>query len=332
YESLVFARPKLYDLLHSRVPAHKIFHSKKVVHTEEEHGQVHIYCSDDTHYEGDILVGADGAYSGVRQSLYKRLNAKGLLPKSDLKNFEFACVNMVGVSDPQDPENTPNNQICWVLGMQLSKKQAREQRFGNAEWGPEAIEAMYKDFVDLPVPWGGTMGDIMEDTPKDRISKVFIEDKVFKTWYHGQTVLIGDGAVNAMHDAVVLANCIYNMKDVSQKSITAALKGYYKQRHHRLDAHFKRSRALTSVFGGKTWFQRATRHLVLNFVPKWVQDRDFIKSMEYRPQVAWLPLVTNYGKGRVLPQEGERELLEERRRRQRLEQLGIPDLGLAVAL
>ena len=54
--------------------------------------------------------------------------------------------------------------------------------------------------------------------------------------------------------------------------------------------------------------------------------------MEYRPQIAWLPLVPNYGKGRVLPQEGKRELLEDRQKRQRLEQLGIPDMGLAVAL
>lgn len=37
------------------------------------------------------------------------------------------------------------------------------------------------------------MGEIMDDTPKELISKVFLEEKVFKTWYHGRTVLIGDG-------------------------------------------------------------------------------------------------------------------------------------------
>ncbi|KAF9355012.1 hypothetical protein BGX34_010703, partial [Mortierella sp. NVP85] len=80
------------------------------------------------------------------------------------------------------------------------------------------------------------------------------------------------------------------------------------------------------------WIQRATRHMILHFIPKWAQNRDFVKSMEYRPQIAWLPLVPNYGKARVLPQEGKRELLEDRQRRQRLEQLGNPDMGLAVAL
>jgi len=37
--------------------------------------------------------------------------------------------------------------------------------------------------------------------------------------------------------------------------------------------------------------------------------------MEYRPQIAWLPLVPNRGRGHVLPQEGKRELLQDRIKR-----------------
>ncbi|KAG0221222.1 hypothetical protein BGX31_010072 [Mortierella sp. GBA43] len=342
YESIVFARPMLYDLMLSKVPRHKLHLNKRVERTEEKDGK----------------------------SLYEKLDKERLLPKADLKGFDYACVNMVGVSEPQDPSifpelkdekchftnmtgdtgdrgwtiiSTPNNQICWVLGEQLPKKLTEQQRSTigkeNAEWAPDSIEAMYEKFRNEPIPWGKakdgsrlTMATILDSTPKDRISKVLIEDKVFKTWYHGQTVLIGDGAVNAMHDAVVLANCIYNMRGTSSKSITAALKEYYNQRYHRLEAHFKRSRALTSVFGGKTWIQRTTRHMLLNYIPKRLQERDFVKSMEYRPQVAWLPLVPNRGKGHVLPQEGKRELLQDRKRRLELEKLGIPDLGQAIAL
>jgi len=52
---------------------------------------------------------------------------------------------------------------------------------------------MIKEYQDRPCPWGGTMGEIIEATPKNLISKVFLEEKFFKTWYHGRTVLIGDG-------------------------------------------------------------------------------------------------------------------------------------------
>ncbi|KAF9982673.1 hypothetical protein BGZ65_002601, partial [Modicella reniformis] len=73
YNNVIFARPKLYDLMLSRVPAHRISHEKKILHTEERQGRVLIHCVDGTSYAGDILVGADGAYSTVRQDLYKRL-------------------------------------------------------------------------------------------------------------------------------------------------------------------------------------------------------------------------------------------------------------------
>lgn len=52
--------------------------------------------------------------------------------------------------------------------------------------------------------------------------------------------------------------------------------------------------------------QRLTRHLIFNYIPQWIQDEQFIKACEYRPQIAWLPLAPNRGTGHVLPQEGKR--------------------------
>lgn len=54
-----------------------------------------------------------------------------------------------------------------------------------------------------------------------------------------------------MHDAVVLANCIYNMANTTSESITAAFEDYYGQRHHRLDGQIKRSQSLSAIMGGK---------------------------------------------------------------------------------
>ncbi|KAF9936242.1 hypothetical protein BGZ65_002605 [Modicella reniformis] len=330
----IFARPRLYEMMLNRIPIQKISHGKKVLRTDEKDGRVHIHCADNTSYEADILVGADGAYSGVRRSLYKRLDEQGVLPETDLENFTIASINMVGVADPEEPEkypqlkdefchfsivvggsgglswgavSVPDNQICWSLVIQLSDSDAKAMQFRNSEWAPESIEAMYKQFEDVRCPWGPvTLGEVMKHTPKDRISKVFLEEKLFTTWYGGHTVLLGDachkmlpgaglGAVNAMHDAVVLANAIYNMTDASPTSITGAFEEYYGQRFHRLDDQIKRSKSLTAVMGG--------------------EDQNFIKSVEYRPQVAWLPLIPNRGTGHVLAQEGQRELLADKHKR-----------------
>jgi 2-polyprenyl-6-methoxyphenol hydroxylase-like FAD-dependent oxidoreductase len=103
YESLLFERPKFYDILRRQVPDHKISMSKKVLRSEEKDGRVIIHCADSTTYEGDILVGADGAYSGVRQSIYKQMEEKGILPKADLESFTIGYVTMVGVSEPKNP-------------------------------------------------------------------------------------------------------------------------------------------------------------------------------------------------------------------------------------
>jgi hypothetical protein len=67
--------------------------------------------------------------------------------------------------------------------------------FRNSEWGPEAAESMAKDVRDFAIPHGEnrTIGDLIDMTPKERISKVMLEEKFFKTWHDGRTVLLGDG-------------------------------------------------------------------------------------------------------------------------------------------
>ncbi|KAF9351034.1 hypothetical protein BGX26_010862 [Mortierella sp. AD094] len=229
------------------------------------------------HLKIAILVGADGAYSAVRQSMYKKLEEKGTLPLGDKDAFSIGYINMVGISTPPNPEKYPqlseknrsharivmgddrdssyvvsiaDNQICWGIQIQLPEGKAKEQHFTNSEWGPESIDAMLKQFQDFPCGFGGTMKEIFNSTPKNLISKVFLEEKVFQTWYNGRSVLIGDGAAVAMKDAVVLANCIYNMKDKTDESIKVAFARYYRQHHLEADEMIKGSAFLTNITSG----------------------------------------------------------------------------------
>ncbi|KAF9352884.1 hypothetical protein BGX26_009322 [Mortierella sp. AD094] len=336
--------PKLYEILLRRVPEHKISFKKKVLHTEEKEGKVHIHCADNTSYAGDILVGADGAYSGVRQSMYKLMDEKGILPKADLEDFTINYTTIVGVAAPSNPEKypklkegyssfnqviygdgsncyvitLPDNQISWGFGVQLPKSTLKEMHFRNSEWAPETKDTTLERYRDFPCPVGGTMGELFDATPKHLISKIFLEEKLFKTWSHSRTVLLGDachklhpagaqGARNAIHDAISLANCLYSMNDSSAESISLAFEEYYKQRYHRNEESFKMSAMISKVLNGQRWSERLIRKVFLNYIPNCMLRAGVWKNFAYRPQIAWLPQIENRGKGPVLPQDWSRE-------------------------
>ncbi|KAF9161709.1 hypothetical protein BGX21_002052 [Mortierella sp. AD011] len=340
YENLVFSRPRFHEILLKRVPKHKINFEKKILRVEEKEGKVHIHCSDSTTYSGDILVGADGAYSEVRQSMYKLMDEKGILPKEDLEDFKVNYTTIVGVATPSDPEKypklkekysnfnqviygdgancyvitLPDNQISWGFGVQLSESPLKEVYSKNSEWAPEAKDTTLDRYRNFPCPVGGTMGELFDATPKDLISKVFIEEKMFKTCYNSRSVLIGDawhkfhpaggqGAQHAMQDAISLANCMYSMKDSSLKSINLAFSEYYKQRYHRNVAMFNDSVGLAKVLNGQKIIERIIRRLILKLPTSWTMKSKARKVLTYRPQIAWLPLIENRGNGSVLPQE-----------------------------
>ncbi|KAF9314549.1 hypothetical protein BG003_004066 [Podila horticola] len=181
---MIVARPDLYDLLLRQVPQENIHMGKKVLSFEQNDLGVMIRCNDNTTYHGDILVGADGAHSAVRQHLFKVLKAKKLLPSSDEGDLPFDCVCLVGQTKVLDPEAFPD--------MKLS-----HSKFNAIEWGSEAAEAMCKQIRHFKIPGGKdgnlTLGDLIDKTPKHLISKVMLEEKIFSTWHGGRTVLLGDG-------------------------------------------------------------------------------------------------------------------------------------------
>lgn len=103
----MFARPEFYQLLLSKVPAERIHYNKKVVSVIQTKDDVTISCADGTSYNGDILVGADGAYSGVRQEMFKQMQEENVLPVSDTQELNKGYVCMVGTTCPLDPTDYP---------------------------------------------------------------------------------------------------------------------------------------------------------------------------------------------------------------------------------
>ncbi|KFH70617.1 hypothetical protein MVEG_03467 [Podila verticillata NRRL 6337] len=230
YFNSVISRPQLVDLLIHSLPRDRVLLGKRILSFSQNESNVMINCSDNSSYYGDILVGADGAYSAVRQNLYKQLKKVHKLPASDDVTLPFGCVCLVGQTVPLDPEEFPHlkenltqtnsvlgtstmctwatgttaqNTVCWMVIHFLDKDSAkRHDSFRNSEWGPEAAEALAREVRVFKVPGGKdgkqlTLGDYIDKTPADLISKVMLEEIVFDTWYGGRTVLLGDGTESA---------------------------------------------------------------------------------------------------------------------------------------
>ncbi|KAF9278110.1 hypothetical protein BGZ68_008769 [Mortierella alpina] len=348
YDIVVFARPPMYDLLLSKIPEHKIHLSKKVTSSTQNAEKVSITCEDGTTYTGDILVGADGAYSGVRQSMYKEAAEKGVLPKADSQNLAQGYITMVGTTDPLDPSKfpdlkdtythfaqmigkgtpytwstftVPGNKICWSVQVQLGTKGAVDKLYKNSEWTPESNEKMIEEISNFKTPYG-VLGDLIQNTPSERISKVALEDKMFETWHYGRTVLIGDaahkllpsagqGAVNAMQDSVILANCIYDLASLSSKDISMAFADYKEQRYPFAKYQFESSKTQAKILFGQTLLDRIIRHIAFNYLPQSLTMKEIFKSAEYQPQANFLPMVEKRGLGKVTPQKPSKRYAEE---------------------
>lgn len=109
-EPRVTSRPAIYDLLKSQVPDEKILFNKKVSSVIAMDVGVKLTCLDGSEYEGDLVVGADGANSIVRQELFAGLKGKGLLPVSDDTPLPYDCICVVGQTGPLQEEAFPESK------------------------------------------------------------------------------------------------------------------------------------------------------------------------------------------------------------------------------
>ncbi|KAF9281049.1 hypothetical protein BGZ74_002458 [Mortierella antarctica] len=350
YDVIVFPRPALYELLLAKIPKHKISFKKKVLSVQETGTGVVVNCADSSSYEGDIVVGADGAYSAVRQSLYKQLEKQNKLPASDAAQMNVNFMTMIGTTDPLDSSKHPgiggdatacsmmfakdspltwstftihSNRVCWSVKKQLDTRAADEESFRSSEWGPEVNEALIRE-VSTFKTIHGDLGSLILQTPKDKISRVFLEDKMFETWYHRRVVLIGDachkllpssgqGAINAFQDAAILSNCFYDMTSTDLASITAAFKDYREQRYDHVKGQYDRSKVNAKIMYGQTWSDKLLRKVIFTFLPRSLMEKGLVKEGAYRPQVTFLPHIPNRGRGHVLPQKPSRRYTEEQR-------------------
>ncbi|KAG9061278.1 hypothetical protein KI688_007616 [Linnemannia hyalina] len=374
YDRVLFSRPELHAMLFKKIPKEKLHMSKKIVTLDQDQDGVTVTFDDNTTARGDILVGADGAHSSVRQQLYKTLEKDGLLPKSDTKDTSKGYICLLGTTSSLDPAKypgvlekesesyfmfgdkdtpytvsyagsvrdswsvleknvvkkfpdwltftIPGNRICWNVIVQLGLSSTADEHASSSGWTNQDNKKMMDEFRDFKTPYG-TMGDLFDVSDIEKVSRVYFEDKLFETWTHERTVLIGDaahillpssgsGAANAMQDAVLLANHLYDISPTNFKIIKTALSDYKNDRFDAIKDQYPQSHMSANLIFGHTFFERVFRHVVFSWLPKSLQGKQLIKDTAYRPQANFLPLAPKRGTMDVIPQRPSKRIEKEK--------------------
>ncbi|KAF9290019.1 hypothetical protein BGZ68_008100 [Mortierella alpina] len=270
YQRIILQRPVLHSLLLQNIPPKRIHFGKKFKMLDQRQEGVAIQCTDKSEFYGDILVGADGVNSGVRQSLYWQMAQDNILPSSDLRAMSKGYVFLAGVTRSLSPADhpgldtpssnatfiisdgsphscsiatLPDNKIGWHASIQLSNAEFEEGRFRNSdEWEYEANDKTLQKVADCSTPFG-KLGKLFQATPREMISRAYLGDILHETWHYQRTVLIGDachkllpntgeGANAAIQDAIALANGLYELTDSpSNEEITESLQEYRNERY-----------------------------------------------------------------------------------------------------
>ncbi|KAK3817918.1 MAG: hypothetical protein JOS17DRAFT_758051 [Linnemannia elongata] len=335
YEGRLIPRTVIYNILLSKVPPQNLHKPMRMLSMTQGENGVHIRFANGTDFEGDILVGADGAYSAVRQNLYEKLKKDKTLPVTDAKDLPFSCVCLAGHSGPLDPDKftelkdpqchfyntigtdkpyswayftTQNNVACWNVFLYLDKESSKlHNNFRTTDWGEGAVGSMCDEVRDYPIPGGDgtlTLADLIDGTPKSQMTKVMLEEKVFDTWYHCRTVLIGDavhkihpaggqGALLGFHDAIALANWINVLPSKRVKHTEYIFKQYKKERYPFAKAAYNHGRNMSNV-SDKDLKATITRYISKN-MPHWLWVLFLKKISAQRPQASFLPYVEDSG-------------------------------------
>ncbi|KAF9088857.1 hypothetical protein BGX23_007054 [Mortierella sp. AD031] len=308
YDSILFARPELYYMLFKRIPPHKTHMSKKLISFCQDKTGVQIQFADGTTAQGDVFVGADGAHSDVRQHLYKTLDSQGLLPEIDTQSMSKGYISLIGTTDLLDPAGypgmtEPGSENIFMIGD------------GNT---PYTDNNQMMDEIRHFKTTYGTLGDLFDTTPMERISKVYFEDKLFETWNHDGTVLIPDaahkllpstgaGAVNAMQDAVVLTNRLYGIKPTKFETVKTALVDYKDERFNAIKEQYPQSYMSARLLYGHI----VMRNVIFNYTPAPIQRAQILKDSAFRPQANFLPQVPKRGAVEVTHQKPSKRLQAE---------------------
>lgn len=212
-------------------------------------------------FEGDVVVGADGIHSAVRNALWG----------DDSPRFtgNVAWRFLVPVERLADGVATPTATVWWGPGKHFVHYLVRRGELVNCVcvvekqgWEVESwtesgtLDELRDDFAG----WHASVTQLIERVPDDTPFKWALFDRPAMTkWGRGRVTLLGDachpmlpfvaqGAAMAIEDGAVLADCLATVSTTDTAAVTAALSQYESSRRARTSWVQQTARRNATVF------------------------------------------------------------------------------------
>ncbi|KAL1651985.1 hypothetical protein SLS58_000108 [Diplodia intermedia] len=205
YPVLFFTRRELVQILYDHIKSKdKILTSKRVKRVDETDDKVTVTTEDGQVFEGDLVVGADGMHSAVRQEIERKSPNQAAL-RTETLPANFGGVFGTSNSDLRSPKGSviicagkesslyvaagPDDTTFWMVFFKLDKTY-----YGRDVpcRGAKAEEEYSKKYWDHPIT-----GDYKySDLRKTAIVSVCtpLHEYVVENWHSGRCVIIGDSA------------------------------------------------------------------------------------------------------------------------------------------
>ncbi|KAG0022627.1 hypothetical protein BGZ81_008453 [Podila clonocystis] len=197
-----------------------------------------------------------------------------------------------------------DNRLGYYFCGQMDRPEQHDEKdFRFSDWKPAAEIEQVRNFK---CPFGGTVGDLIDKAPKERLSKVMLQEKYFSTWYHQRTILIGDachkhlpfggqGANQSILDSVHIVNQLYGIPSNSFKDIEKSFRAFYDHRSPNAKEVFQSTSMVASILSKKGMVGDLVRFLTLNHLLAFINNLGMDGMNADRPYLCFLPVPSGHG-------------------------------------